>query len=331
MRSEVLENSRADHQVVQLFRVPDQSLFTSLPNNVQAHHLVDFYRKGSPKGGLARIIARRLRRHASGARHRFVSPDGSFDLDLSYITPRLLGMGFPFQGVSSLFGNPSDELYRFFQERHAGHFRIFNLVHEQRYDLEMFHGTVALYPWEENTPPPLELLLPCCASMQSFYLADPGNVIAVHSRHGIGRVGVVIICYLIFSRLVLTVDAAHGWFTCMRTTAPVGVRSPAMLRYAHYFHEQLRRKAEGKACAVTETASRAVMIHAIMVEGVPKGRSKRGVGCQVRVEVGVRSENDARVHLLYSSDQQDTTVLSCFPKNVVQEASRLLRISMQLQ
>ena len=58
--------------------------------------------------------------------------EDGFDLDLSYITPRIIAMGFPSSNIEGLFRNPMEEVQRFFETRHPEHAKIFNLCSERQ-------------------------------------------------------------------------------------------------------------------------------------------------------------------------------------------------------
>jgi hypothetical protein len=50
-------------------------------------------------------------------------------------------MGLPSTGLESSYRNPEDEVARFFQLRHNGHFMIYNLA-ERSYDYSKFDDQV---------------------------------------------------------------------------------------------------------------------------------------------------------------------------------------------
>ena len=54
-------------------------------------------------------------------------PEDGFDLDLSYITPRIIAMGFPSSGVEGIYRNPLPEVQRFFTKRHASHYKVYTV------------------------------------------------------------------------------------------------------------------------------------------------------------------------------------------------------------
>ncbi len=157
--------------------------------------------------------------------------ENGFDLDLTYITGQIIGsphththkythtltyshvqqqnfpqsadashllnvfsttaMGVPGVGIESSFRNPEDEVARFFQQRHKGHFMIYNLACEKSYDYAKFDDQVIAIGWPDHHAPPLHILFQLCQSLHSWLGADPKNVAAVHCKAGKVRVVVV--------------------------------------------------------------------------------------------------------------------------------------------
>ncbi len=70
---------------------------------------------------------------------RFV--DAEFDLDLFYVMPNIIAMGFPSEKVEGLYRNAMPDVQRFFRVNHEGHFRIYNLCSEREYDHAKFGGS----------------------------------------------------------------------------------------------------------------------------------------------------------------------------------------------
>ena len=78
-----------------------------------------------------------------------------YDLDLTYITPRIIAMGFPSSGREASYRNPMPEVQRFFAEKHPGHFKVYNLCSERRYEESCFNGSCGYYPFDDHNPAPL--------------------------------------------------------------------------------------------------------------------------------------------------------------------------------
>ena len=97
-----------------------------------------------------------LRGLVSKNKLRFVG--GGVDLDLSYVTDRVIAMGYPSSGLESYYRNPTDNVRSFLEERHAGHYRIWNLCSEREYGPGSFPCEIERFAWADHTPPPLALV-----------------------------------------------------------------------------------------------------------------------------------------------------------------------------
>jgi len=108
-----------------------------------------------------------LRTKVSGAKNRFI--DDTYNLDLSYITPRLIAMAFPASGFESLYRNHVDDVANFLNERHNSDFLIFNLS-GKKYDNNKFKNKVNKpfnkkvqeYEWVDHHAPTLKILFIIC-------------------------------------------------------------------------------------------------------------------------------------------------------------------------
>ena len=69
-----------------------------------------------------------IRTIVSGDKNRFI--DRTFDLDLSYITPRLIAMAFPGAKLETFYRNPIDQVAKFLINRHGNNFLIFNSLYD---------------------------------------------------------------------------------------------------------------------------------------------------------------------------------------------------------
>ena len=106
--------------------------------------------------------------------------DGDYDLDLTYITPRVIAMGFPSTGREGLYRNPLAEVQRFFEARHPGKYRVYNLCSERGYDPAVFAGRAVRYPFDDHNPSCFETIPALCGDADAWLGADPGNVVAIH-------------------------------------------------------------------------------------------------------------------------------------------------------
>jgi phosphatidylinositol-3,4,5-trisphosphate 3-phosphatase/dual-specificity protein phosphatase PTEN len=77
----------------------------------------------------------------SGKKKRFI--DRKYNLDLSYITPRIIAMAYPATGMESVYRNSITKVSNFLKERHRSNFFVFNLS-GKKYDNSKFENRVKI-------------------------------------------------------------------------------------------------------------------------------------------------------------------------------------------
>lgn len=106
-----------------------------------------------------------LREIVSGKKKRF--KDEEFNLDLTYITRRIIAMSFPACGFESAYRNNIIDVSKFLREKHASNYLIFNLS-GRNYDTSKFGNLVENHPWEDHHSPPIDTLFKVCSVIDKF-------------------------------------------------------------------------------------------------------------------------------------------------------------------
>ena len=107
-----------------------------------------------------------VRTLVSGKRRRFQKD--SFDLDLTYITPRVIAMGFPGEGLEGAWRNSLDEVSRFFYFYYGvGNFLIINLS-ERSYNYSRLSDSVLEMGFPDLHTCPLHLALDISKKITEF-------------------------------------------------------------------------------------------------------------------------------------------------------------------
>ena len=159
-----------------------------------------------------------------------------YDLDMCYITERVIGMGFPAYGCERFYRNTLEDT-RNFLDRYHRDYKIYNLCIEKDriYPKTYFETLVGLFPFNDHSPCPCKLILDFCIDICLYLTAHPRGVAAIHCKAGKGRTGVMIVCYLIFSGLCKTSDEALIHYANQRTLNKKGVTISSQIRYIKYF------------------------------------------------------------------------------------------------
>ena len=169
--------------------------------------------------------------------------DEHFDLDMSYITERVIAMGFPSVGCETIYRNALPDVLEFFHEKHDDQVKIYNLCLEKDriYNKNIFSkSSVGLFPATDHNPCPIKLILEFCIDICLFLLKNPKAVAAIHCKAGKGRTGVMICSYLVFSNLCETSEKAFRYYGRIRTKNNTGVTIPSQKRYIKYFETFLK-------------------------------------------------------------------------------------------
>jgi len=187
-----------------------------------------------------------------------------FDLDLSYVGPRLIAMGFPSEGVESAYRNPMPEVQRFLESKHGGHFAVYNLCSERAYPEDRF-PIVKRFPFDDHNPCPFDILVDFCKDVKNYLDENPKNVAAIHCKAGKGRTGLTISAYLLYAGIEKTADDALRYFASKRTKDGKGVTIQSQRRYVRYFEEYVKlRRSNNRPPDVT------LMLYTIKLRNVTK-------------------------------------------------------------
>lgn len=185
------------------------------------------------------------RQQVSANRRRYIDDD--FDIDITYITDRMIAMSVPSVGTESFYRNPVDEVARFFNTKHGSHYRIYNLCEERNYPESGFEPeSICKWPMEDHNVVPLHSIFELCEDAAEFLEEDDLNVVALHCKGGKGRTGTMICSLMLFMGLFSNPDAALDYFAERRTNPDAqegtveGVETPSQARYVHYMARVMR-------------------------------------------------------------------------------------------
>ncbi|KAA0147428.1 hypothetical protein FNF29_07373 [Cafeteria roenbergensis] len=182
---------------------------------------------------LAEGIGKRL---VSQNKRRFMSR--AFDLDLTYITDRIVAMSLPSMNVEGLYRNPIEKVAEFLDLRHPQSYVVVNLCAERNYPGSFFHNRVIRVPFEDHGPPQLAQLVDFASAASDWLAAAPSNVLAIHCKGGKGRTGTVVAALLLETGEAQSPTEALEWFADQRTAGKhsnQGVSGASQRRYVGYF------------------------------------------------------------------------------------------------
>eukprot|EP00053_Salpingoeca_punica_P016128 m.150745 g.150745 ORF g.150745 m.150745 type:complete len:850 (-) comp16887_c0_seq2:211-2760(-) len=194
--------------------------------------------------------------------------DDDFDLDLTYVTNRVIAMAGPeMQAPPGRAFNRLFELQRFLDNRHSRRYKVFNLCTECSYSTEEFKNRVAWYPFADRSVPLIDQLRTFCLDVDQWLKQHPENIAAVHCDDGRGRTGTMVASFLLHSKTSPSAREAITAFNDVRTSDGKGLTVASQLRYVSYYELVISR---GLPAVVTKCLSK------ISLKTMPRFEPKGG-------------------------------------------------------
>jgi phosphatidylinositol-3,4,5-trisphosphate 3-phosphatase/dual-specificity protein phosphatase PTEN len=158
--------------------------------------------------------------------------DADFNLDLSYITRRVIAMGYPGSGLSGLVRNHVSDVLTYFKKYHKLKIKIYNMCNDKFVNVNILKletdgddrkVKLAYFPMMDHNPGPLPIIFKFAIDAILYLASDPENTIAVHCKAGKGRTGLAICAFFIFTEAVTSAEEAVKLFNSRRTTNGKGL------------------------------------------------------------------------------------------------------------
>ena len=175
-----------------------------------------------------------LREIVSMNKKRYISED--FNLDLTYITPRIIAMSFPSDGLESMYRNHITDVSRLLNTKHENNYLIIN-ASNRTYNYYKFKNKVLTIFWPNHYPFPLIEFIKIIYKIVEYLIQDINNIIVVHCLAGKGRTGSIINAILYLSGLFKDINEANKFYLKQRA---VQVTFPSQLRYMNYFEHFIK-------------------------------------------------------------------------------------------
>ena len=167
----------------------------------------------------------------------YKSPRQYENLDLDYITNRIIAMSYPGDSIKEILKhNNINEIINHLHKYHNNNYKIYNLSGIP-YKENKFDNMVKLYYWKDHHAPPLFELFKICFSIRDYLNIKNDNIVCIHCLAGKGRTGVVICCLLIISNLFDCTQDILDYFSIKRIGKKnKGVEQSGQIRYVILFN-----------------------------------------------------------------------------------------------
>ncbi|KAM9710005.1 tensin-1 isoform 5-T5 [Menidia menidia] len=193
----------------------------------------------------------------------------NYELDLIYITERIISVSFPGSVEEQSYSANLREVASMLRSKHGHNYLLFNLS-EKRFDISQLNPKVLDFGWPDHHAPALDKICSICKAMDTWLSADTHNVVVIHNKGNRGRTGVVVAAYMHYSNISASADQALDRFAMKRfyedKVLPVG--QPSQKRYVEYF--------SGLLSGHIKINNKPLFLHHVIMHGIPNFESKGG-------------------------------------------------------
>uniref|UniRef100_A0A663MIA2 Tensin 3 n=1 Tax=Athene cunicularia TaxID=194338 RepID=A0A663MIA2_ATHCN len=187
-----------------------------------------------------------------------------YELDLTYITERIIAVSFPASCSEETYLHNLQDVTRMLKSKHGDNYLVLNLS-EKRYDLAKLNPKVLIMDvgWPDLHAPPLDKVCTICKAMESWLNNDPQHVVVIHCRGGKGRIGVVISSYMHFTNVSASADQALDRFAMKKffDDKVSALMQPSQRRYVQFLSGLLSGSVKMNATPL--------FLHYVILHGIP--------------------------------------------------------------
>ncbi|XP_030647747.1 putative tyrosine-protein phosphatase auxilin [Chanos chanos] len=190
------------------------------------------------------------------------------ELDIAYVTSRIIVMSYPAEVVEMGYRNYVEDIRSFLDSRHADHYTVFNLS-QRNYRGAKFSNRVSECNWPSKQAPSLHNLFAVCKNMHNWLRQDPKNVCVITCSDGRAPSGVLVCAMFCFCHLFASPVPAMQLLSAKR---PGSGLWPSHRRYIGYVCSMVAEKA-------SLPHSKPVLIKTVTMSPVPCFNKQRS-GCR---------------------------------------------------
>uniref|UniRef100_A0A3P9HF57 Tensin 1b n=1 Tax=Oryzias latipes TaxID=8090 RepID=A0A3P9HF57_ORYLA len=243
------------------------------------------------------------RRRPSRSTSLLQALEETYELDLVYITERIISVSFPGSVEEQSYAVNLREVASMLRSKHGHNYLVFNLS-EKRYDINQLNPKVLDFGWPDHHAPALDKICSICKAMDTWLSADSHNVVVIHNKGNRGRTGVVVAAYMHYSNISASADQALDRFAMKRfyedKVLPVG--QPSQKRYVEYF--------SGLLSGHIKINNKPLFLHHVIMHGIPNFEAKGGLYLLLHVFAHKQAFSPLR---LFSSNFLYICVPGCRP------------------